>query len=87
MGMIWRKAWHCDECHHEWLQTEGVNPERCPNRSCRTRNWHHDQLFTAPQQPESAIGTTSAAQSQPVDAIYQRPSHNPTCRCLLCHPK
>jgi hypothetical protein len=40
MSTVERKAWHCDECGFEWLQTEGVVPVQCPSRGCRTRKWN-----------------------------------------------
>jgi hypothetical protein len=94
MSVIWRKAWHCDECEHVWLQTDTASPERCPNRSCRSRNWNHDRQAsdvpydaktTAPQLVAAIPNVTLASQLPPV-AAYQRPKHDPTCRCLMCRP-
>ena len=83
MSVIWRKAWHCDECSHEWLQTDGVVPTHCPNRDCRSRKYDRN----SPQQrPETNPDTIATPTTQPVAAIYARPKHDPTCKCLTCQP-
>ena len=86
MAIVWVKAWECDDCGHRWLQTGSALPSRCPNRDCRSTKPHRLAAGETIYPTATAPDILATVQYVPVADIYQRPKHDPTCRCAMCRP-
>ena len=80
MTSIWRCVWHCDDCGHEWLKTDGVTPRQCPKRGCRSRNWNR---IDAAAIIATIPNVTTAAQLAP-SSLPHPIAHHIRCQCATC---
>ena len=60
------KVMVCDECGKRWLPESENLPVQCPNRDCRSRNWHKSgKVYDAPDYIEHPDPTDQLRSATP----------------------
>jgi hypothetical protein len=79
MSVIWRAVCHCDMCGHEWIREGETMPDRCPKRTCRSRQWNKE---SSPPLPAAEVIAKMPIHLQPkLQPASSLPTPAPEDKC------